>query len=190
VGLLPWTFFANALNFAIPSLVTNMNLVSKIYFPREILPISSIFVCLIDFLIASLVFVGMMLWYQQPIGATVLLVPLVLLIQLILTIAVSLFASALNVFYRDIRFILPLVLQIWMYLCPIIYPVNMVPEWAKMWYLVNPMAVIIDSYRRLILIQQLPDWSALGMAAFISTLLLLLAYLYFKRAERQFADLI
>ena len=104
-ALLPWTFFSNSLSFAIPSLVSNMNLVSKIFFPREILPLSSIFVCLIDFLISISILVLLFIWYQTPVGWTVLFAPLVLLIQIILIFGVSLLASAVNVFYRDVRFI-------------------------------------------------------------------------------------
>ncbi|KPL77258.1 hypothetical protein ADN00_08955 [Ornatilinea apprima] len=190
VALLPWTFFANSLTFAIPSLVNNMNLVSKIFFPREILPLSSILVCLLDFLISCSIFVLMMIWYRVPIGWTTLLVPVILIIQFVLTYGISLLASAINVFYRDVRFVIPLVLQIWMYLSPIIYPVNLVPEWLQPFYFINPMATIIESYRRVVLYQQLPDWRYLGLAAAVSIVLIIFTYPYFKRAERQFADLI
>jgi lipopolysaccharide transport system permease protein len=189
-ALLPWTFFANSLNFAIPSLVSNMNLVSKIYFPREILPLSTILVGFVDFLIASSVFVLMLLFYRVSVGLVILLVPLVLLIQIVLTFGISLLASAVNVFYRDVRFVIPLALQIWMYLSPIIYPVNLVPERFRPFYFLNPMAVLIDTYRRTILFNQMPDWPYLGLAAFVSVLLIIVAYRYFKRAEREFADLI
>jgi lipopolysaccharide transport system permease protein len=189
-ALLPWSFFANSLDFAIPSLVNNMNLVSKIYFPREILPLSAIIVCIVDFLIASSIFALMLLFYHIPIGMVVLLVPLVLLVQVILTFGISLLASAINVFYRDIRFVIPLALQIWMYLSPIIYPVNLVPERFRPVYFLNPMAVLIDTYRRTILFNQMPDWPYLGLAALVSVSLTVVAYCYFKRAEREFADVI
>ncbi|MEA4907347.1 MAG: ABC transporter permease [Anaerolineaceae bacterium] len=189
-SLLPWTFFSNALSFAIPSLVNNMNLVSKIYFPREILPLSSILVCLLDFIISISIYVFMLLWYHWPIGWSVLFVPVILSIQLIFMYGISLLASAINVFYRDVRFIIPLAVQIWMYISPVIYPVSLVPERLQPFYLINPMAVIIDSYRRVILYQQAPDWPYLILATAISLLLLLLSYRYFKKAEREFADLI
>ncbi|NMC54028.1 MAG: ABC transporter permease [Chloroflexi bacterium] len=190
VALLPWTFFANSLTFAIPSLVNNMNLVSKIYFPREILPLSSILVCLLDFLISCSIFVLMMIWYRVPLSWTALLVPVILIIQIILIFGISLLASAINVFYRDVRFVIPLVLQIWMYLSPIIYPVNLVPEWLQPFYFLNPMATIIESYRRVVLYQQLPDWRYLGLAAALAIVVIVFTYPYFKRADRQFADLI
>jgi lipopolysaccharide transport system permease protein len=190
VGTLPWTLFATSITFAVPSLVSNMNLVSKIYFPREVLPISSILVGLVDFAIASALLVPMLLIFQIPITWTVLFVPVILLIQTILTAGISLFASAINVFYRDVRFVVPLALQIWMYLSPVIYPVNAVPEQWRTLYFLNPMAAIIDSYRRVLLQGQPPDWPYLGLSALVSILTLAFGYRYFKNAERQFADLI
>ena len=189
-ALLPWTFFANSLTFAIPSLVNNMNLVSKIYFPREILPLAAIVVCFIDFLIAGSIFVVMMIYYRVPVGPPLLLMPLVLLVQIILTFGVSLLASAVNVFYRDVRFVVPLALQVWMYLSPVIYPVSQIPERYRSLYLLNPMAALVDSYRRITLFREWPDWPHLGLAALVSVLVAVLAYGYFKRAESQFADLI
>ncbi len=190
VALLPWTFFSNALGFAIPSLVNQMNLVSKIYFPREILPLSTILVALIDFLVASLIFIALLVIYQIPIGWTILFVPVILLVQIIFTLGISLFGAALNVFYRDIRFVIPLVLQVLMYLSPVIYPVTIIPERFLPFYFLNPMAVLIDTYRRVVLYNQMPDWPYFALATAISLLILLLAYRYFKKAEREFADLI
>ena len=187
-ALLPWTFFANALSMAIPSLVGNVNLVSRVYFPREILPLSAILVSFVDFIIASSLFVVLMSIYAIPVGPTLLLVPLIVLIQIMLTFGVSLFASAFNVFYRDVRFLIPLALQIWLYLSPIIYPISLIPEKYRALYFLNPMAVIIDSYRRVILYRQMPDWPFLALAAVISFGLTLITYRYFKRAEREFAD--
>lgn len=189
-ALLPWTFFANSLTFSIPSLVNNMNLVSKIYFPREILPLSSILVCFIDYLIASSIFVLMLLFYRVPVGPAILFVPLILIVQTCLTFGVSLLGSAVNVFYRDVRFVIPLALQIWMYVSPVIYPVNMVPTKLRTIYFLNPMAVLIDTYRRTILYNQMPDLPYLALAILLSVLIMIGGYRYFKLAEREFADLI
>jgi lipopolysaccharide transport system permease protein len=189
-ALLPWTFFANSLNSAIPSLVSNMNLVSKIYFPRETLPLSAIIVSFIDFLIGISVFVLLVVIYRIPVGPTAALVPLIVLIQVIFTFGISLAGSAVNVFYRDIRFVIPLALQIWMYLSPIFYSVNVVPERVRPIYLLNPMATLINSYRRVVLLNQPPNWPHLGLAAVVACTLTLFAYRYFKRAETKFADLI
>lgn len=189
-ALLPWTFFANSVSFGIPSLINNLQLVSKIYFPREVLPISAILVALMDFMIASSIFFLMMLYYQVPLRATMLLVPLILGIQIIFTLGVTLFGAALTVFYRDVRFVIPLALQLLMYLAPVIYPVSLVPESVRGIYFLNPMAVVIDSYRRLVLFGQMPDWLYLFIAVMISCLVGLGGLTYFKRAERLFADLI
>ncbi|MBP7998943.1 MAG: ABC transporter permease [Chloroflexi bacterium] len=190
VGLLTWTLFSSALGFAIPSLVNNINLVSKIRFPREILPLSAILVSLIDFAIAALVFVPMLLLYRIRISPLVLFIPVVLLLQIWFTFGLALLASAANVFFRDIRFVIPLALQIWFYLCPIIYPAELIPEAWRPLYFLNPMAVFIDSYRRLLFFHTWPDWGYLGVATVLATGLVMVSYRYFKQAEREFADVI
>ena len=189
-ALLPWTFFANSLSFATPSLVSNMSLVTKIYFPREIFPLASVLASFFDFLVASVIFLGMMLYYRVSPSPLFLLVPLVLVVQVMLTVGIALLASAINVFYRDVRFVIPLAMQLWMYASPVVYPVSAVPERLQPFYLLNPMAPIIDSYRRVILQGQMPDWPYLGLAALISGLLLVVGYGYFKRVEMEFADII
>jgi lipopolysaccharide transport system permease protein len=167
-----------------------MNLVSKIYFPREVLPLSAVLVGLVDFVVAMVLLAIMMAWYRFMPGLNALWLPLILFVQLLLTFGLSLFLSALNVFYRDIRFIVPLLVQVWMYLSPVIYPPTQVPEAARPYYFFNPMAVIIDSYRRVLLLNQSPDWIYFGLAAAIAVTILIVGYIYFKRAERRFADVI
>lgn len=189
-ALLPWTFSSASISSAVPSLVNNMNLVTKIYFPREILPISSIVASAADFAIASLVFIGMMVFYRIPVGPSIAFVPILFVIQALLTLGIVLFASALMVFYRDVRFVVPLGLQLWMYLTPIIYPLSQVPERFRHIYLLNPMAGLIDSYRRVVLKAESPDLTSLLTAALISLVVFILAYVYFKRAEVVFADII
>ncbi|HHH41348.1 MAG TPA: ABC transporter permease [Chloroflexi bacterium] len=189
-ALLPWTFSATSITIGTESLVRNMNLVTKIYFPREILPLASVLASLLDLGIASVVFGAMMFYYRVPVGASVLLVPVLLLIQALLTLGIVLLASALNVFYRDIRFVVPLGMQLWLYLTPIIYPLAMVPERFRALYMLNPMAGLIESYRRVILQARWPDPVHVLTAAGGSLALFVGAYLYFKRAEAVFADLI
>ncbi len=189
-ALLPWTFFASSITFGVGSLVSNMSLVTKIYFPREILPLSAVLASMVDFFIASIIFVGMMIFYQVPLSASLICIPLLLLIQITLTVGVVLFASAMNVFYRDVRFVIPLGLQLWMYLTPIIYPLNMVPERFRALYMLNPMASVIDSYRRTILLGEWPSFSYLALGGLTAAVLLVVAYWYFKRSEAVFADII
>ena len=190
VALLPWTFFETSLSFGISSLVTNMNLVTKIYFPREILPLASIGAAFLDFLIASGLLVGLMIFYQALPGLEALWVVPLFILQAVLTIGVVLLGLAVLVFFRDMRFVVPLLTQVWMYATPIVYPVSAVPESLQPIYLLNPMASIIDGYRRALLLGQPPRLDALAIGAFVSFALFLLGYVVFKRAEPFFADLI
>ena len=189
-ALVPWTFFATSLSFGIPSLVNNLNLVSKIYFPREILPLANIGAALLDFAMAGLVFAGMMLVYQIPVTLYILWVIPLLVIQTILTAGVVLLGSAAIVFFRDVRFVIPLLIQVWMYASPVIYPTDLIPPAYLSLYFLNPMAGIIDGYRRVLVLGQAPNIPALLTATLISLALLFLGYFVFKRSEPLFADLI
>jgi lipopolysaccharide transport system permease protein len=190
-ALVPWTFFSSSISFGTQSLVSNLNLVTKIYFPKEILPISAVLASFVDFCIAALIYVVMMFLYRVPVGPSIILLPVILLIQIALTTGVVLLASALNVFYRDIRFVVPLGMQLWMYVTPVIYPLSQVPErFRTLYMLVNPMAGLIDSYRRIALTAEWPRFPYLWVSAAISIVLFVAAYWYFKRAEPAFADLI
>jgi lipopolysaccharide transport system permease protein len=190
-ALLPWTFFTTCLAFGVPSLVTNTSLVTKVYFPREILPLASVLSAGVDFGAAIAVYGLLMLLYRiQPTFAFLYLLPL-LIVQLVFTLAVTLVLSAVNVAYRDVRYALPLVTQIWLYATPVIYPLSVVPEAIRQPYLaINPMAAVVDGYRRVLVAGSTPDLPTLGIAGLSSTLLLVLSYSYFKRAERSFADVI
>jgi len=190
IALLPWTFFSASISFAIPSLVNNMNLVTKIYFPREVLPIAAVVAAFLDFLIAAVVFVGLLIFYKVPLQSTMLWIPFLLALQIVLTLGVVLPASALVVWYRDIRFVVPLGLQLWMYASPVIYPASLVPERWRSLYMLNPMAVLIDSYRRVVLYGESPSLVYLGVSVAIALVLLLAGYAYFKRSEVLFADVI
>lgn len=189
-ALLPWTFFATSITFGVPSLVNNASLLSKIYFPREVFPLAAIAASFIDFLVAAIVFLGLMAVYRIALHWTLLLVPFVLLVQIILTMGVVLFAAAVNVFYRDVRFIIVLAVQLWMYATPIIYPLSVVPKRFRAVYMLNPMSGIIESYRALILRGESPPWAYLGMAAAVSLITFFVAYRWFKKMERNFADVI
>lgn len=189
-ALLPWTMFATSISFGVPSVVQNMDLVTKVYFPREILPISAVMAAFVDFAVASVVFAALMVHYRVPVTWHLVWVPILLVLQVVLTLGLVLTASAINVFYRDIRFVVPLAMQIWMYATPIIYPMSSVPERLRFLYMVNPMAPIIDGYRKLILFSETPEPRHLAMAALLSLTLCFGGYWYFKRAEMHFADLI
>jgi lipopolysaccharide transport system permease protein len=189
-ALVPWTFFSTSLSFGTISLVTNMNLVTKIYFPREVLPLASIGAALVDFLAAAVVFLGMLLFFDVQLDLHALWVIPLLVIQIILTIGVTLLGSATIVFFRDMRFVVPLITQVWMYATPIIYPTELIPEPLRLYYFLNPMVGIIDGYRRALLMGQGPQTTALLCSAVISCILLVLGYAFFKRVEPLFADVI
>ena len=189
-ALLPWTLFSGSITAAVPSILNNMSLVKKIYFPREILPLSAVLARLVDFVIATTVFIGLLIWYEIPLHATVVYVPFLLLIQILLAAGVSLLGAAVTVFVRDISFAIPLAMQIWMYATPVIYPLSEVPERWRTLYMLNPMAGIIDSYRRVVLNGEMPDLTLLGVSALLSLLLFAVSYLYFKRLEMAMSDII
>jgi len=187
-GLVPWTFFATGLGLAVNSIATNMNLVKKIYFPREVFPLSAIFGSFVDFLVASVIVILLMAIYH--IGATLQLLwlPWLIALEIGVIIGVALFASAMNVFYRDVKYIVPLVVQLWLFVTPVIYSVSMVPEHLRSWYMLNPMAVVIDGVRKVVLHGQSPDVLRLIVCTGFVALLVCCGYLYFKRAEVKFAD--
>jgi len=189
-GLVPWTLFSTGLTLAVNSVAANMNLVKKIYFPREVFPIGVIIGCLTDFLIASTLIAGLMLWYKVPASLQLLWLPWLLAIEVLFVIAISLMVSAMNVFYRDVKYIVPLVVQLGMFATPVIYPISAVPAHLRSWYLLNPMAVVIDGMRSVVLHAQAPGIGELCQATAIVLVLSIGAYLYFKRVEVKFADLI
>lgn len=189
-ALLPWTFFATAISFGITSLTNNINLITKIYFPREILPISVVIAGLFDFLIGILVFGVLIVYYQRPIGFSLLLYPVLVCIEIIFIMGVVFFSSALNVLYRDIQFVVPLAVQLLLYATPVLYPASLVPERFRWLYLLNPMAALITAYRDITLTNTWPNGLLLLQTFLISILIFFGGYIFFKKVEWQFADII
>jgi lipopolysaccharide transport system permease protein len=187
-ALLPWTFLASALTFAVPILVGNMSLVTKTYFPREILPLATVFASLLDFAIAALLLLGLLAFYGISVGPSLLVLPLIVLVQLGLTCGLALLGAALNVFFRDVRFVIPLVLQGWMYLSPVIYPTSLIPEAWQPLYRLNPLVGIVESYRQVLVFASWPDWMALSYSLVASLAVAVVGYAIFKRVEMRFAD--
>lgn len=189
-AMVPWILFSTSVIEMVDSLVTNMNLVSKIYFPREILPIAAMMARLLDFAIASIILFILMIYYQMPLfSLNWLYLPVILLIQLTLAVGLGLAGAAVNVFYRDVKHLLTLGLQLWFYATPIIYPMSVVPEQLQPFYFLNPMAGAIEAYRAVLLYQQKPD-PHLFISALASSVILLAGYWFFKRVEFQFADIV
>ncbi|NSW52300.1 MAG: ABC transporter permease [Anaerolineae bacterium] len=190
IAMVPWTFFASSIQDMTISLTLNFGLVTKVYFPREVLPISAMLARLLDFGVASLVLALMMLFYRVEVNPElVLFLPLVLLAQAVLITGLGLITSAANVFYRDMQPLLILLLQVWFYASPIIYPVSLVPEQWRVFYYLNPMAGILEAYRSVLLYQQVPDHTFL-IAAGEAMVVFVFGYWLFKRVEFQFADII
>ena len=189
-GLVPWTFFATSLGLAANSVAANMNLVKKIYFPREVFPIGVILGCLMDFLAASLLLAGLMAIYRVPASLQLVWVLWLVALELGLLIGLGLFVGALNVFYRDVKYIIPLIVQLGLFVTPVIYSTSVVPERLRFWYMLNPMAVVIDGIRRVVLHGQPPDLGPLMTSSLVVAALVVGAYAFFKRVEVKFADLI
>ncbi len=189
-AMVPWNLFSSALYDMTSSLVDNMHLITKIYFPREVLPLSSLLARLIDFFVSYAILFILILYFRIqifPVGW--LFLPLILIIQIILIFGLGLGLAAMNVFYRDVRPILGLVIQIWFYASPIIYPYSLVPEVVRPYYFLNPMAGILESYRAILLNGTLPG-SYLFVSAVIALAIFGIGYWFFKRVEFQFADII
>jgi lipopolysaccharide transport system permease protein len=189
-ALFPWTLFSTAVTTGTNTMVNNLSLVTKMYFPREVMPLAGVFAAVFDFLISALIYVAMAIFYHPAISLSIVLFPALVVIEVMFTIAVVLVVSALNVFYRDIRFVVPLALQIYLYLTPVIYPVSSLPAKILPFYMLNPMASLVESYRAILIFGRWPDPVYLLSAFLISLILLVAAYAYFTRAARSFADVI
>lgn len=189
-GLLPWTAFAAAIASAATSLVTHASLVTKVYFPREILPITYVATALFDLFVASSVLLPLLAYYHVTLTPAALwTIPMLILLAAFAT-AVSLVLCAINVRFRDIGVAIPLILQFWMFASPVIYPLSVVPAHWRGFYLLNPMAAIVDGFRRAILDGAAPDPTAVAASVAITLILLPLAYAWFKHVEATMADLI
>lgn len=189
-ALVPWTFFAASLTDIVNAVVENMNLVTKIYFPREILPVAALLARFVDFVIAAFILVALMIAFQAPFFPTGwLFLPVIIGVQISLTLGLGLVGAALNVFIRDIKHLLELVLRLLLYVSPVIYPASQVPESLRPLYFLNPMAGIITAYRDVLLYESLPGYYLLT-AGLISLISLVAGYLFFKAVEFKFADVV
>ena len=187
-ALLPWNYFSSGVSNATLSLANHAQFVTKVYFPREILPISYVAAALFDFFVASTLLAGLMVYYRVPLTVNALFVVPIIAVLTCFALAMSFFFSATQVRFRDIGVAVPLLLQIWLFATPVIYPLSAVPERFRTFYMLNPMVGIIDSFRQVILKGTLPDAGPLLFAAIIAIILLVFSYLYFKWVEATMAD--
>jgi lipopolysaccharide transport system permease protein len=188
-GLVPWTFFANGLAKSSNSLVGNADLLRKVYFPRLILPTASVLSDIVDFLIAFMVLIGMMLYYGIMPRVTIIFLPLFLLLAIITSLGSGLWLAPLNVKYRDIRFVVPLLLRVWMFATPVVYPSSLLSEPWQTLYGLNPMVGVIEGFRWALLDTD-PPRSMIFLSALVAVALFGSGLYFFRQAEETFADVV
>jgi len=186
-GLVTWNFFASSLKFAVNSLTSNTSLVTKVYFPREIFPVSAVLVGVVDFAVACVVLVALLVYYQVGVHWTLVLLPVVLLVHLMFTMAIALLLAMGNLFYRDVKYLFEIVLTVWMFITAVLYPVSRVGGKLALVMQFNPMTPIVEAYRD-VLIRGVVPGPYFAAAGALSVVLLLWAWLTFHRAEFQFAE--
>ena len=189
-GLVPWLYISVTVSMASMSLVTNMSLLTKIYFPRVMLPAAVALSTLVDFLVASLLMVGFLFYYHVSLTSAVLLWPLLVVQMFLLALGMSLFLSALNVKFRDVKYAVPFVVQVWMYLSPVIYPASILPASLRRWGALNPADGLIQAFRHCFVPTSPVNWEAVGISAAVTVVLFTSALIYFQSSERAFADVI
>lgn len=190
IALLPWTFFQTAVQFGSMSVVNNSGLVSKVWFPREILPLSSLFAALVDFFIAGLMLIFIFPIYHISLTSQAWWIVVLIPVQIIISSGIILILSALVVLYRDLKFVIPLALQILFYATPIIYSINSIPDRFFKLVLSNPLTGLVDSYRRVLLLGKSPNPYYLASSALIGVFLMVIGYWFYKRVDKKFADII
>lgn len=188
-GLLVYTFFQGAVMNSSGSMVASSNLITKVYFPRLIIPIAAVGGRLVDLAIASVILVGMALWYGVSMTAGLLMVPVLIALVTLFSLGIGIWSSAVNVKYRDVAVAVPAVLQLWMYASPIIYPIALIPPEWRWLYSLNPMVGIIQNFRAAVLGLSF-DWPALGVSVLVALAVLAYAVYAFRRVEQGFADII
>jgi lipopolysaccharide transport system permease protein len=188
-GLLPWAFFAGAVTNGGNSLVANAHLITKVYFPRMVIPLSSVGARLVDFAVAFVLLIGMMIYYQQAITWKIVMLPAYIILISLLALGVGMWTAALNVKYRDVGVALPVLLQFWMFASPILYPVSLVPERWRLLYSLNPTVGIIEGFRAALFGLQL-NRTALVVSVVVTLVLLVYSAYFFRRMEKGFADLV
>jgi lipopolysaccharide transport system permease protein len=189
----PWQLFANSLNQSSNSLVGSQHLLTKVYFPRLVIPIASLFSAVVDFLVCLAILACMMAWYRESIelGWPLVSLPFFTLLALATSVAVGLWMSALNVQYRDVRYVVPILIQLWMYVSPVLYSSSSIPERWRPLYAVNPMASVAEGFRWALLGKTQPAPGPMLLVSLVSIAVLFVGGLfYFKRMEKTFADLV
>jgi len=189
-GLVPWFFFLNSVNSGTMSLITYRNIVTKTYFPREIIPFSQVCSRLIDFFAAGAMFVGLMVYYHVGLTRWAWMAPVAFLLLVLFTTGVTLITSSVNVFYRDVSPVVQIALQLWLYVTPVPYPLSRIkPPW-RFWIELNPLSGIVECFRSSLVYGREPDWHVLGISAAFTAVVFMGAFALFKSLDRYFADVI
>lgn len=189
-ALVPWTFFSNAVTQSGPSIYSNGGIIKKMALPREVFPLAAVVTAFVDFVMASIVLVGMMLWFRVPLSWTVLWVAPLLLLTATLAFAVGMGIAALGTFKRDFIIVAPFLMQFWMYATPIIYPLSSVPERLRTLYMLNPMVGVIEGFRNVLAKGIPPSPEALGWGALMTVLVLAVSWPIFRYMSQYFADVL
>jgi lipopolysaccharide transport system permease protein len=189
-ALVAWSYFAHAVSGSGNSLIVSTSLISKVYFPRLIVPLTPVLAGLLDFFIAFLVLIGMMFYFKIYPTPLAMLLPLLILLMMLTASGVGMFLAALNAKYRDVGYTIPFLLQLWMFASPIVYPTSMVPEKYRFFYALNPMVGVIEGFRSALLGTTAFPVMMIAISALLSTFLFLFGLFYFKHTERHFADII
>lgn len=189
-ALVPWTYFSGAMALSANSLVGNSNLLTKVYFPRFAIPASAVFSGILDFLIASTILFGIMVYYHIPLSWNLLLWPILVLPLVLMALGLGMIFSSLNVKYRDIKYTIPFIIQIWLFATPIIYPISMLPDKYKMLVALNPLTGVIEAFRSTVIPNKQIDLGLLFFSVTVSILLFAIGLIYFRRTEKIFADIV
>jgi lipopolysaccharide transport system permease protein len=188
VALVPWTFFASGLTLSSNSLVANQALIRKVYFPRLVIPVAAVASGVIDFFIAFVVLVGMVLYYDMTPTVDVVWLPAFFLLALVTALGAGLWFSALNVLYRDVQYIVPFLVQVWLFSTPIVYPSSLIPERWRTLYAINPMAGVVEGFRWALLDTDTAPGPMIAVSAVAAVILLAGGLFFFRRMEKTFSD--
>ena len=189
-ALVPWFFFSNSVNSGTLSLITYRNIVTKTYFPREVIPFAQVCSRLLDFGSAAALFALLIIYYRVPLGPWALLTPAFFVLLMLFTTGVTLATSAMNVFYRDVNPVVQIGLQLWLYLTPVAYPLSQVSAKYRWLFVLNPLSAIVEGFRAVLVFDRAPDWGLTAVSASMTLVLFVGAFYMFKRMDKYFADVI
>lgn len=189
-ALVPWFFFSNSVMSGTMSLVTYRNIVTKTYFPREIVPLAQVGSRLVDLAASSALFIVLMFYYRAGIGPWALMVPVFLALLVLFTLGLTLITSSINVFYRDVSPVVQIGLQLWLYLTPVAYPLSAVPERYRLFFLMNPLAGVVEGLRQVLVFGRAPEWDVVGISTALIVAILVTGIVLFKKTDKYFADVI